>query len=342
MEIPAAITTKSKTITSANYLQPPSENKSLPPRPGSSYGPSSKFNKDLVRPSTSAGSRTSTQDFFSYNSPNNLKNSNSVIDKQITNDSLLKILSNGEKARINDAIMYAETGNFSAIKKLIDIGSSIFDIRGMDGYSLLHHACNRGHAAVVSELLKSYFPINLKNESGETPLHLAVYSGNLLIVEQLLDRGADIDATNNYNETPLFYAARRSYPALVRLLLMRGADIDAIDQDGETAQDHIKTNDQHTLKAFQIKSNIETNYNKNSFLPLSELFHVCSYLTSKELCRISCVSGKCHRVSESEVLWNKLGVRRWELALQSSLGFSMTPASSFRMRKPSKDKIQLK
>ena len=54
------------------------------------------------------------------------------------------------------------------------------------GFSPLHHACNRGHSAMVFELLRLCVPIDVRNDSLETPLHLAVYSGNLLIVDQLL------------------------------------------------------------------------------------------------------------------------------------------------------------
>ena len=45
---------------------------------------------------------------------------------------------------------------------------------------------------------------------------------------------------------------------------------------------------------------------------------------------------KWHRVSITESIWSRLGVRRWELALQSTLGFGMAASSSFSLKRPSK------
>ena len=232
-------------------------------------------------------------------------------------------------------MLYAETGNLVGIRNLIENGEDLVSVRGLGGYSLLHHACNRGHAAIVNELLKVYFPTSIKCDTGETPLHLAVYSGNMLIVEQLLDGGADIDACNTYNETPLFYAARRSFPALVRLLMQRGADVNAKDQIGDTAVD--QASNEHTRRAFDTQ---RIDSSSTFLLPHNLLLNVFKYLSSKDVCRAACVSGKWHRVSETEEIWQALGLRRWECALQSSLGFGQLPMSSFRMRRPSsKDKL---
>jgi len=258
--------------------------------------------------------------------------SSTFIKQQIDGDSLLRILGSKESSLNDESTICAESGDVLGLRKLIDCGANLIAVRGMNGYSLLHHACNRGHGVIVSELLKLDFNINLKNDSGESPLHLAVYAGNLLIVEQLIDNGANINAANNYDETPLFYAARRSYPALVRMLLQRGADVHIQDQYGENAVDH--ANDKHTQAAFQTKAIEQLG---NLHFNTEFLVDVFKFLTPKEVCRSACVSGKWHRASESEIIWTLLGVRRWECALQSSLGFGLAPMSTFRMRKPSKD-----
>ena len=55
-------------------------------------------------------------------------------------------------------------------------------------------------------------------------------------------------------------------------------------------------------------------------LGVEEVEHVFSYLTATEVCKCAMVCTKWHRVSESDTIWTNLGTRRWELALQASLG----------------------
>jgi len=200
---------------------------------------------------------------------------------------------------------------------------------------------------VVFELLKGGSNtsklLQAENDEGERALHLAVYSGNMLIVEQLLDRGACVNAQNSYGETCLFYAARRSYPALVRLLLQRGADADIKDRNDEVAMDH--ADDGHTQRAFAIwtgarggqqqqqqqqqqQKQLQQQQEQQQQLSHQELLHIFSFFDAKQVGRGALVCGKWHRVSEAEVLWANLGIRRWECALQSSLGFDTLAASS--------------
>lgn len=183
---------------------------------------------------------------------------------------------------------------------------------------------------MVSEILKSQLSIiNTSNHAGETALHLAVYAGNMNIVEQLLDHGADIDARNEYGESALFYAARRSMPALVRMLLQRGSDMDLEDRFGEKPAEH--SSNAHTMQAFETQK-----VDQAGMLPLNELLLVFRYLDARDVCRSAMVAGRWHRASESEEIWAKLGVRRWECALQSTLGFAAPASALFRPRTSSK------
>ena len=179
---------------------------------------------------------------------------------------------------------------------------------------------------VVAELLKHGAEVDARNDSGESPLHLACYAGQLLIVDMLLDKGADINALNMYLETPLFYAAKRGMPAVTRLLLQRGADPTAENQFGDRAVDIAL--DQRT----RVELNYLPIYQQNEYLSFDILLLVFGYLSPKEVCRCACVSGKWHRVTESEEIWSRFPVRRWEMALQSSLGFSVAPSASFTRR----------
>ena len=332
----------------------------LPPRPGSSGGGS--------RPGTAGSRRRSPFDSVGdlaaalpsatgampslaamRQSQQHIFNPGMAVRNELTSDSLLRILSEAGAQRDNDIILLAETGNLAGITAMIESGYNFSKVRGLNGFTPLHHACNRGHGAVVSELLRAHLPLlHTLTDSGDSPLHLAVYTGNMLIVEQLLDRGAEIDATNKDGESPLFFAARKALPALVRLLLQRGANPNVQDRFGEIPQEHAA--DEHTKRAFLSQSLVGNEGHSGATaaspifgLAYVELLHVFRFLDAKEVCRAGCVGGKWHRVSESAELWARLGVRRWECSLQSTLGFGVPLSTSFlsrpAARRPSKDRV---
>ena len=311
--------------------------KPLPTRPGSA----------ITRPGTSGGRRNLAQAGSTANQGPELNQStSSMLRSELGNDELLRIMTADKMQLENEAILCAEKGDLPGIQRAIENGVDIVSCRGLHGYTALHHACNRAHALVVSELIRLNMPIDIRNDSGETPLHLAVYAGNILVVDQLLDKGADINAVNADKETCLFYAARRRQPAIIRLLLQRGADASLEDALGDTAVD--QATDPNSIRAFKTKTLRDQNDNNTSSscvcggasgnehqslthaaLNYSVLLKIYSYLNVMDVLRCACVSSKWHRVSEYEEVWKALGVRRWELALQSSLGFAPAPTASF-------------
>lgn len=264
------------------------------------------------------------------------ESNDSIIGREIGNDGLLRILNSDRLHLTNDVIMYSEKGDLAGLQNLHLSGIDIVSCRGLNGYTPLHHACNRGHALIAAELLRLNAIIDCKNDNGETPLHLAVYAGNILTVDQLLDFGADVNALNNEGESCLFYAARKGQPAIIRLLLQRGADATIMDTYDERAADQAK--DSNTLKAFDTTNIVETSSHP---LQYPDLLRIFSYLKVMDILRCACVSSKWHRASEYEEVWKRLGVRRWELALQSSLGFAPAATMSFfrPTRKSSKGKL---
>lgn len=273
----------------------------LPPRPGtaSEKSKSSSISRHCLSNFTNLSYQTPDIDAAAAT------NATAVLQRELNSDSLLRILDEANAFKSNEVIMMSEVGDLAGLILMIQNGVSLLSCKGLSGYTPLHHACNRGHVAVVSEILKAQLSmINSSNDTGETALHLAVYAGNMNIVEQLLDHGANVDARNEYGETPLFYAARRNMPALIRLLLQRGSDIEASDRYGERAVDHCTSS--HTTQAFEA-----SRIDQTGMLPLNELFFVFQFLDAREICRCAMVAGKWHRVSETERIWAGLGVRRY-------------------------------
>lgn len=288
----------------------------------------------LARPGTSSGRRNLAEsNSTTHEAPDITSDTNdSIISREIGNDGLLRILNSDRLHLTNEVIMFSEKGDLESLKNLHVKGLDIVSCRGMNGYTPLHHACNRGHALVAAELLRLNALIDCKNDNGETPLHLAVYAGNILIVDQLLDFDADINAVNSEGQTSLFYAARKRQPAIVRLLLQRGADAGIYDKYDELAIEH--ASDANTARAFDAHSMVEQPNSINgttghAALQYTDLLHVFSFLKVNDILRCACVSSKWHRASEYEEVWTRLGVRRWEYALQSTMGFAPTATMSF-------------
>lgn len=298
----------------------------------------------MARPTTSSGRRSVTSATTASDLGPDLEfgSNNAIISREVGTDNFLRIANYDRFQRENQALLATEQGNRTELLSLLKEGLDVTQYRGLNGFSLLHHAASRGHGLIISELLRLGIVANVRNDAQETPLHLAVYGGHILAVDQLLDYGADIDAVNAEHETALFYAVRRNYPAIVRLLVQRGANVAIEDQDGDKAADHASHPSilRHLESHQAISSAVTTSSTlQERCLTHDTLLRVFSFLQAPDLLRSSCVSTKWHRVSETDLLWKKLGVRKWEIALQSSLGFAPTAtASIFKPKRPASGK----
>lgn len=294
-------------------------------RPGTSSG---------GRPGTSNGKRSViTGSSVSSDIGPNIEalSAETLISKEVDQDDFLRITNHDRFIRENKALLAAEEGNVEEILRLVKDGLDVMLCRGLHGLTLLHIAASKGHGLLISELIRLGSVVNARNDYQETPLHVAVYGGHILAVDQLLDFGAEINAQNGDGESPIFYASRRNFPPIVRLLVQRGANVDIMDSIGDKATDH--TTNPAILKHLVSTTNFAQN-DTNDRWSHSILMEVLSYLTAPDLMRAACVCTKWHRISESEPLWKSLGVRKWEIALKSSLGFAPTAtAAIFRPKR---------
>ena len=71
----------------------------------------------------------------------------------------------------------------------------------------LHDASERGHEAIVSQLLRAGAVEDARDVDKRTPLHLACINGHAAVVTLLMEGGADIDVFDKQVRTPLHLAS---------------------------------------------------------------------------------------------------------------------------------------
>lgn len=133
-----------------------------------------------------------------------------------------------------------------------------------NGATPLHHAAERGNAALAARLCALGAPLDAVDAQGETPLAKALHAGPwksrpaVAVVEILRKHGATVDLfalaamgdadglatalgggasaneTDEYGRTLLFTAAHNNRLEAVRVLLGSGADPNVAAQDGQT------------------------------------------------------------------------------------------------------------
>jgi ankyrin repeat protein len=86
-----------------------------------------------------------------------------------------------------------------------------------------HYAVRGGHTDVLELLLAHGADPNLKGQNGWSLLHLAAKSGSMDITKMLLGERADVNAKNAAGQTPLDIAVRQNHKEIVELLRKHGA-----------------------------------------------------------------------------------------------------------------------
>jgi len=120
----------------------------------------------------------------------------------------------------------AERGDAAMVEMLVYAGANLGAMTRIGQYTPLHVASQSGNAAVVQALLNAGANASARTTTtGVTPLHLAAASGNADVVKMLLDRGADANARDaEWGQTPLMFAAALNRADAIKMLLARGAD----------------------------------------------------------------------------------------------------------------------
>lgn len=67
----------------------------------------------------------------------------------------------------------------------------------------------------MSELLKTDYPHEAKNQDGQTAVHLASMTGQNDILSKLIEFEASVNLRDSVGFTPLHYACQNNFPATV-------------------------------------------------------------------------------------------------------------------------------
>lgn len=123
----------------------------------------------------------------------------------------------------------ALSGNDEMAEVLLYAGANVYATSRLGGYTPLHLASRRGHAALIDRLVKGGADPDNATATGTTPLMFASASGHVDAVKQLLAHGADVNARESANDqTALMFAAASDRPEVVKVLLEVGADAAAV------------------------------------------------------------------------------------------------------------------
>jgi ankyrin repeat protein len=106
---------------------------------------------------------------------------------------------------------------------MLDHGAKI-DMVGVDGNTLLTHACERGALGTAMVCIDRNAKIDFETPTGHTALTQAAFFGHSDIVRMLLKKGAKIDYETQKSYTALNQCCINGQCEVARILLERGAD----------------------------------------------------------------------------------------------------------------------
>lgn len=98
----------------------------------------------------------------------------------------------------------AFAGSLPLVQRLLAVNQRVeLDAADSDGWTALHYAADKGHAAVAECLLKEGAGACARDANKRTPLHLAALGNHVDVVRVLLANGGSKTAKNVAGMTPV-------------------------------------------------------------------------------------------------------------------------------------------
>ncbi len=128
------------------------------------------------------------------------------------------LLSKGSRKDIFCASMLGET---DVVEALVNVDSSIVNVRGPHGYTLLYHVASSGNME-MAKIVELH--LNEKSNDFNQALRSATRDGHLDMVSWLLENGVtNPNELNFLGKTPLKVAIEKYYPEIAAVLRKHGA-----------------------------------------------------------------------------------------------------------------------
>ena len=122
--------------------------------------------------------------------------------------------------------------HYACMKKDSDVAIHLIErfpdkinILGLNGWHVLHYACQFGHLELLNHIFRNRdfdIDFNVADQNGHTPLHDACYNGQFEVVKFLLEnskeKGIDVYKKANNQKTAEDLARRKGHANILELL----------------------------------------------------------------------------------------------------------------------------
>ncbi len=131
-------------------------------------------------------------------------------------------------------MLYAATGNETALKRLVENGGDIFKTDN-SGKNMLMYAAEGGNLSLFKYLLEKGLSLAAKDNAGRTAMMYAAGNGQQEIVSYLEERSTKFIDADYEGKTLLMYVAENGTPEMAEKIINYGESPAATDQNGRTA-----------------------------------------------------------------------------------------------------------